>query len=382
MEPYTPTLLIVDDENANIALLTRIFQHDYHVVVAKSGQEALERVESESPDVVLLDVMLPDLNGLKVLESIRARPDWSDLPVILVSALQQNSDIALGLQHGANDYITKPFDADIVIARVGTQAKLKHLTDERKEAINHLRDANTVKERFMRIASHDLKNPLSNLQMVCDLLHEQYQGDEQIKPMLDIADASVSLMLDIINQFLEAAVVRDGELELILVPIHLADALPPIVQQYRVHANSKDITLHIQSTEGTIIADPNRLLQIVGNLVSNAVKYSPPGTTVTIWTDILPDKVRVNVQDQGPGIPPDEKDDLFQPFGKLTPRPTAGETSIGLGLWIVKHLVELQGGQVGVDSPEEGGARFWVTMPTSTDESHQLETVETQIVKS
>jgi len=132
-----------------------------------------------------------------------------------------------------------------------------------------------------------------------------------------------------------------------------------------VNALRKNIRLEAHAITGTVQADVARFHQVLGNLVSNAIKYSPPDTTVQVWTECGDHCVSIYVADQGPGIPPSEQDRLFTQFGKLTPRPTGGEDSTGLGLWIVKHLVNLQKGDVGYMSRPEGGSTFWVRMPAA-----------------
>ncbi|HEX2906448.1 MAG TPA: HAMP domain-containing sensor histidine kinase, partial [Phototrophicaceae bacterium] len=135
------------------------------------------------------------------------------------------------------------------------------------------------------------------------------------------------------------------------------------IEQHSASASRKDITLLIGKDEGVIQADNHRMVQIIGNLVSNAVKYSPPQHFVTVSSEILEGRVRISVADEGPGISPDERKNLFKAFSKLSNKPTGGETSSGLGLWIVKELVDLHGGEVGVDCPPDGGSIFWVELP-------------------
>src|SRR5262249_400306 len=147
--------------------------------------------------------------------------------------------------------------------------------------------------------------------------------------------------------------------------IPLNNLLSDLLTEHSLNARRKNICLEVESWDGTVWADPSRFHQVLGNLVSNAVKYSPPNTTVSVRTEQRDDSVVIYVADQGPGIPADEQNKLFTQFGKLSPRPTGGESSTGLGLWIVKHLVTIQNGEVGVISPPEGGSTFWVRMPVA-----------------
>jgi signal transduction histidine kinase len=145
-----------------------------------------------------------------------------------------------------------------------------------------------------------------------------------------------------------------------------------ITRQYNFVAERKQIELHMPTAPGVICADRQRTAQVLNNLISNAIKYSPRGSTVTIWAEEHEQSVHILVADQGPGIPAEERIRLFTQFGKLTTRPTEGENSTGLGLWIVKHLVTLQNGKVGFQCPPEGGSIFWVEFPSTTRSEHEL----------
>ncbi len=153
MSPNTPLLLIVDDEPANLALLQRLFQPHYHVMSVTGGHAALALLVQAPFDLVLLDIMMPEMDGLQTLEVIRETPKTADLPVILVSALSEAQHVARGLQMGANDYITKPFELDVMTARVQTQLTLKQLQDERKRHIAELEAVGEMKDRFLQMAS-------------------------------------------------------------------------------------------------------------------------------------------------------------------------------------------------------------------------------------
>ncbi len=167
----------------------------------------------------------------------------------------------------------------------------------------------------------------------------------------------------VIKDFLDTAALQTGALDLHLEALPLEKAVHEIVAENKPNAMRKRITIQTDELVGVIWADAARFHQSLGNLVSNAVKYSPCDTTVTIWSECDDSAATVYVADQGPGIPITEQDRLFTQFGKLSPRPTGGEASTGLGLWIVKHLVNLQKGQVGLMSPPEGGSIFWIQMP-------------------
>ncbi|MBI1258788.1 MAG: response regulator [Chloroflexi bacterium] len=355
-------ILIVDDESSNITILTRLFRAEYETVTVQNGYDALDCIEHEAFDLVLLDIMMPQISGLDVLKAIRENPLTAELPVILISARMDENDIVEGLTIGANDYITKPFRLAELRARVRTQVMLKHLQDERRQTIDELRTAHEMKDRFFRIASHDMKGPLSNLRLVHYLVRKRVDEDPQAMELLNTADANLDNMQNVINEFLDMAALQSGKIDLRMEEVPVEAVLNDVLRQYHLNALKKDIEVatHIG---GVVYADMARFGQALGNLVSNALKYSPRQTTITIWTEMNGERVRLCVSDQGPGIPEDERDRLFTQFGKLSTRPTDGESSTGLGLWIAKHLTTLQGGEIGVESPDEGGSIFWIELP-------------------
>ncbi len=358
----SPCILIVDDELLIRHLMRQVFQDEYGLMFAESGAEALATLKEQTVDLVLLDVSMPVMDGFDVLAQIRGNPRTADLPVILISGLQNNTSVVRGLQLGANDYITKPLDTAVIRARVGTQLALKRAADERKQMIAQLKSTQEMQESFTRIVSHDLKGPLTNIRMAQFMLRDILNGNIEAQHILDNMDSTLNGMVEMIRTFLDAMDSQQLEPEITMVEAH--DLVFEVVEQHRIYAERKQITLTMQDCDFQVQADERLLRQILTNLVSNAVKFSHADTTTRVWCERRPDTlIRICVGDEGPGIPPHDRDKLFVMFGKLTPRPTGGETSTGLGLWIVKQLTELQKGRVGVDHPASGGSVFWVELP-------------------
>lgn len=361
--PQQPHLLVIDDDVNNRELMRRLFNTTYHVSVASSGHQGLEIIEAKSVDVVLLDVMMPGMSGYAVLEHIRATPATADLPVILVSGLSDADHVVGGLERGANDYLTKPINVHVAQARVETQMKLKRLLDDQKRAIAQLEQLNQLREHFFHIASHDLKNPLTNLHLAFSELNMFVPLTEETRAIQANIDTTLEQMQRLIEDFLDAAALENTRLELLPSSVDLRDCLEQVVNQYARAAAHKGINLFIGDVDGVAVADRNRLMQVIGNLLSNAIKFSPIGTTVSLWTQTSGNRLRIFVQDEGPGIPLEEQARLFNEFVKGSSQPTAGENSTGLGLWIVSKLVRLLNGEVGLESSPGHGAIFWVELP-------------------
>ncbi len=361
MSVTKPSLLVVDDEPQNLRFLNDLLSSAYQVFTASGGRTALEMVAQLPIDLVLLDVMMPDMNGFEVLRCLRAQPETAELPVIMVSALAEGENVAQGLQQGANDYITKPLSIPIVVQRIHTQLMNKAFKDERQRMIENLQAAQQMKDHLLRIASHDLKGPLMNARLGVHLLKTRGQVSEVT--WLQAVEVALDSMQAVVEDFVDTAALVSNRIDLRLESVCIADVVENLVMLYRAHAEEKEIDIMQFSCDGQVQADSARFQQSLGNLISNAVKYSPPQSVVSIWTEARPDVIRIYVADQGPGIPPDEYHKLFTQFGKLSNKPTGGESSTGMGLWIVKHLIQLQGGQVGVEQPAEGGSAFWIDLP-------------------
>lgn len=367
--PSPPTrLLIVDDERPNLELMSRVF-YQHVVETASNGADALDKLRTRPYDVVLLDIMMPGMSGLEVLETIRKTEGIAELPVILISALSERRGVAHGLRMGANDYIVKPIDVEDVQARVQTQIRLKQFVDERKQIILHLQAVNERLERLMQVASHDLKNPMNNLNLLMTAIRRNLQTDAKTLQMLDMAERSLSTMLNVVQEFLDADAREDEVLSVSLKPTDARQVIRDVLQQYQLACEAKHIRINADDVRGVILADAHRLAQVVSNLISNAIKYSPLHAEIRLSTLEQSGVWQLTVADQGPGIPEGERESLFQPFARLSNVPTAGESSTGLGLWIVREMMVLQGGEVGVYCPPEGGSHFWIQLP-AVDVAH------------
>lgn len=360
-----PHILVVDDDEVNGDMLARILTPTYRVTCVEDGGDALAVLEKTAVDTVLLDIMLPGISGYEILQSIRQNPKTADIPVILISALNDASDVVRGLEEGANDYLSKPSPISVVRARVQTQVNFKRLMDEHKQVIEQLQEAQKMRDRLFSMASHDLKSPLSNIRMAEYLLRDLVQDNPIGQRVLNTIVSTVGNMQQVIEEFLDVAAFQSGKISLNLTSIPIEKAVIEVVMEYAIAAANKDIRIELGSLHGEVLADAPRLRQILNNLISNAIKYSPPDSPVWIWSETGDGCVRINIADHGKGIPAEEKHLLFQEFSKLSTRPTADESSTGLGLWIVKHLVSLHNGEVGVDCPPDGGSIFWFTLPSS-----------------
>lgn len=358
--PAQGRLLVVDDQETNLNLLGGMLARmGFDTVLASSGQQALECLERAGVDLILLDVLMPGLDGFEVCRRIRARPEWADIPVIFLSAADEKNLIVRALEVGGVDYVTKPFNQAELMSRVRTQLALKSARD-------HLRWLAEDKDELLGVLAHDLKNHLGGMQMSVRLLFDRAraQGDERMLRMAENILYSTEQMFSFVREFLANAAADRG-LPITLESVCLNDEAAIAVRQHGDAAARKNIALiHEGSTDTMVQGDRNALHQVLDNLISNALKFSPSGKTVRVTVRKRHSGgATVRVADEGPGFTEEDRRHMFLRYRRLSARPTAGEPSTGLGLSIVRRLVAEMGGEIRCESTPGHGASFIVNLP-------------------
>ncbi len=359
------SILIVDDEFVNRTLLERILEKDFAVTTASNGQEAFDLIKNQSFSLILLDINMPIMNGYMFLNQFRKLPEYTDTPVIIISARDSQEDIVEGLRNGANDYITKPYNLDIMRARIHTQLERKQIYDSYKSTIQQLKVAQDLQQNFYRIVTHDLKSPLSNLRMAHYLLRETIHDNPAADSLLENMEHILRDMQEMLRVFIEMSAKNDNKVAYDPETISAHELTLEVVERYKLSAAQKNMSFEILGSDGYLVADRQLSNQIIDNLVSNAIKYSPYNSMIQILIETLDEFIRIHVIDQGPGILATERNNLFQMYSQTSNQPSGNEASTGLGLWIVKQFSEVQGGNFGVEFPQAGGADFWVELPIS-----------------
>jgi signal transduction histidine kinase len=364
-----PTVLIVDDTAANIEMLGAMLRvKDVQVVAAMSGPQALTIAEAKMPDVMLLDIQMPDMDGYEVCQKMKENPTTRDIPIIFLTAKNETSDIVKGFELGAVDYITKPFRPQELFARLRTHIQLTALQKQTLAQNQELLTLSKQKDEFLGVAVHDLKNPLSGITGLAEYLRDSPETDrDTVNQCLDTIITQSNRMFAIIKNLLNVNALERGELSLNIKPQNLPALAQSTTESYGIKAEGKNLTLTTVLEENCdVMADEISTIQILDNLISNAIKFSPEGKTITVSVRRLSsDRVMLAVQDEGPGLTEEDKTKLFTSFAKLSARPTAGEHSTGLGLSIVKRLTEEMQGVVRVESVHGHGATFVVELPAA-----------------
>lgn len=361
-------ILVVDDDRLNIRILQGMLKGEgYTVVDATSGEQALAAYQTHRPDLVLLDVMLPGINGFETCR--RLKSDYGDdcAPIIFITAKSQSDDVLEGFAAGGIDYLPKPFQAREVAARIRTHLENRRLVEAQRALVEQLSNANAAKNRFLGMAAHDLRNPLAGIRGLAEFMIEGAVGEisaEQLDLLKNIHAASQS-MLELVNELLDISTIESGELKLNLRELDLGDVIAKSVYLANIEAGKKGTRIDFTPPEHrrSMRLDPEKMKQVVDNLLSNAIKYSPPGSVIHVDCICAAENAGFSVKDQGPGIPEDERDRLFKDFSRLSVKPTGGEKSTGLGLAICRKIVEAHDATITATNLPGGGCEFRVTFP-------------------
>jgi two-component system sensor histidine kinase/response regulator len=360
-------ILVVDDQETNLRVLGDMLGHlGFDIVPALDGEQALRRLSSRPVDLILLDVLMPGLDGFEVCRRIRANVAWIDIPIIFLSAADDKSLIVRALESGGVDYITKPFNAAELLSRVRTHLALKTARDR-------LRQLAEDKDELLGILAHDLKNHLGGMLMSVQLLNEKAKSinDSRFQRMGANILRATDQMLSFVKEFLANSEVDHGR-PLKFQPVCIRDVAAAVVQRHAEHAIRKDITLiHEQNGDNMLVeADRAAVEQVLDNLVSNALKFSPSGKTVRVIVGRTAEgRGECRVSDEGPGFTEQDKQQIFRRYRRLSARPTGGEPSTGLGLSIVKKLMQDMRGEVRFESVPDQGATFILTFNPAPEQT-------------
>jgi two-component system sensor histidine kinase/response regulator len=361
-------ILAVDDDRINLRIIGGILRHEgYEIAEASSGEQALEVYAAFQPNLVLLDVMMPGIDGFTTCRTLKKAYGDKCAPVIFVTAKSEADDVVMGFDAGGVDYLTKPFRPKEVVARIRTHLSNQQLVEQQKLLVSQLSKANADKDRFLGMCAHDLRNPLSSIRGLAELLDEDAVGPmsaEQKEIIQTIHGASQS-MLQLVNELLDVATIEGGHLKLDKAPTSVAEIVERSVHLSNMEAAKKNTKIEMVRANGDPIVDVdrNKMRQVVDNIISNAVKYSPKGSIVTVVIHANDTVAGFAVRDNGPGIPDSERHLLFKDYGRLSAKPTGGEKSTGLGLAICRKIVEAHNGTIGVENIPGRGAEFIVSLP-------------------
>lgn len=364
-------ILIVDDVVSNVLLLKILLSNEkYQVCTANSGKMCIEQAKNEKPDLILLDVMMPDISGFDTAVILKKDPATRDIPIIFLTALNIPSDLVHGFKVGANDFLTKPFNKEELLVRVMHQITLvaaKRLIQQQNE---ELRQTIGNRDKMYSVIAHDLRSPMASIRMVLNLVVSAVTPEsvgQELFDLLDNANRESEEVHDLLDNLLKWTKSQTGRLTVVMQDLDLNDIIPGVVDIFTMIASTKHIKLNYCAADAPLVvrADNDMLKTIVRNLMSNAIKFSPEESSIDIIMQPEGDYAKISVRDHGVGISPERLGNLFKK-GETT-YGTGGEEGSGLGLQLCADFAHKIGGSVTVDSTLGEGSTFSVLVPLKKD---------------
>ncbi|HTZ21222.1 MAG TPA: ATP-binding protein [Opitutaceae bacterium] len=367
--PNPATVMVVDDNVTNLQLLEMLLRtRGYAVRSFTRGQAALEAAASQPPDVILLDIAMPEMDGYEVCRRLKTDERLATIPVIFISALSATRDKVKGFACGGVDYVTKPFQIEEVHARVETHHKLRQLqiqlerqNDELQRNYDQLRKLEELRDNLTHMVVHDMRSPLAITQMSVEMLKARLTdlGEPESK-LLEGALRGAQTMNRMTTQLLDVSRLEAGKMPLNKTACDLATVAQAAVEAIAPLLGDRRAVLDIREPL-TAHCDAALLRRVLDNLMSNALKFAPPGKEITLSIAREGDSAQLAVMDAGPGIPEEYHRKIFEKFGQIADEQQSKGT--GLGLTFCKLAVEAHGGKIGVDSEVGRGSTFWFTLP-------------------
>jgi len=422
--PTQVHILIVEDSPTQTKFLRHILEgNNYIVDSALNGARALECVRHNKPDLIITDIEMPEMDGFGLCKALKSDPQTKSIPIMLLTSLSDPEDVIKGLQAGADNFLTKPYEDTFLISCInkifanqslrenwgsGSEVEVmfagqKYSIDSDRmqivdlllstyenavqknnelhkahsdlmEAHHQLEQKNLELERlnedknhFLSVAAHDLRNPLTIIYTTADLITEELKEKTSAETIefLEMIKRSSKFMRDLLEELLDVSIIDSGKLSIDLEPVDIMDLIRNNVSLNRVIAGRKNITVEFLPLKDLplIHLDRKKIEQVLNNLISNAIKYSYPQSKVIIDSKCENDTLVISVHDSGQGIPQAEMGKLFKPFPRLSVKTTSGESSTGLGLVIVRKIMEAHHGTVWAESRLNIGTTFSIALP-------------------
>jgi signal transduction histidine kinase len=363
-KPETATILVVDDNPTNLQLLLDYLNElNFKTLIAKSGEGALRQAALAKPDIILLDIMMPGMDGFDTCRRLKEDPDTRDVPIIFMTALSDTEDKVKGFDLGAVDYITKPFSQKEVLARLNTQ-----LTIQRQK--RELAELNAMKDRFLSIIALDLKHVFDTMIGPSRRLAESFDifSKKEIEFIAKRLHRSAQDTIHMLEQVMTWADIQQGEYQFRPETIDLFESVSEVVVTFREDALRKKLELTNTVEPGTIVyADPAMIRVILENLLSNAIRFTRSGGAVTIASRTEGDMEQVTVSDTGVGMSEKNLTGLFRIDRAYKKPGITGKEGAHLGLVICKEFVEKNGGRIEAESELDKGSTFRFTLPKAED---------------
>lgn len=368
INPSEYKILIVDDVMSNVLLLKVLLTNEkFAIATASNGRQALEQVEKENPDLVLLDVMMPDMSGFEVAQHLKSNPQTAEIPIIFLTALNSTADIVKGFQVGANDFISKPFNKEELIIRVTHQISLvaaKRLILSKTE---ELQRTIAGRDKLYSVIAHDLRSPMGSIKMVLNMLILNLPFEKigaEMYELLTMANQTTEDVFSLLDNLLKWTKSQIGKLNVVYQDVDLVEVTDGVIEIFSMVASLKKIRIHEMKPEKMMVnADIDMLKTVVRNLLSNAIKFSKENSEVLVKMEEVDGMAVVSVQDYGCGISEEGQKKLLHTDTHFSTFGTNNEEGSGLGLLLCKDFVVKNGGKLWFTSKEGEGSIFSFSIP-------------------
>ena len=368
INPSEYKILIVDDVMSNVLLLKVLLTNEkFAIATASNGRQALEQVEKENPDLVLLDVMMPDMSGFEVAQHLKSNPNTADIPIIFLTALNSTADIVKGFQVGANDFISTPFHKEELIIRVTHQISLvaaKRLILSKTE---ELQRTIAGRDKLYSVIAHDLRSPMGSIKMVLNMLILNLPSEKigaEMYELLTMANQTTEDVFSLLDNLLKWTKSQIGKLNVVYQDVDLVEVTDGVIEIFSMVASLKKIRIREMKPEKMMVnADIDMLKTVVRNLLSNAIKFSKENSEVLVKMEEVDGMAVVSVQDYGCGISEEGQKKLLHTDTHFSTFGTNNEEGSGLGLLLCKDFVVKNGGKLWFTSKEGEGSIFSFSIP-------------------
>ncbi len=368
---YTADILVVDDTPANLQFLESMLKlKGYTIRAALSGNLALEMIQEQPPDLILLDVHMPDTDGMEVCRRVKANASLPDIPIIFISGEHDTKSKVKAFASGGVDYITRPFQMDEVVSRITTHLDLRQQREQLRKTLSRMQELETFQDNLIHMIIHDLRNPLWGIECYLELIKtsEPQTLSPQLTSFVSEAQYHTSSMIDMVSSILDVHRMEDGRLKLSLEKCDLYDLCGQVLGTMEPMKRSRSITLEPLATPLNAMLDVGLIRRLLTTLITNAIRATQENSgQISLSARITPqDTIRINITDNGRSIPAEEHAAIFEKYAQASSAMGGkGRHSPGLGLPFCKLVAEAHGGLIGIESTQGSGNIFWIDLPCS-----------------
>lgn len=368
INPSEYKILIVDDVMSNVLLLKVLLTNEkFQIATASNGRQALDQVTKEKPDLVLLDVMMPDMSGFEVSQQLKANPETAEIPIIFLTALNSTADIVKGFQVGGNDFISKPFNKEELIIRVTHQISLIAAKRIIVAQTEELRKTIIGRDKLYSVIAHDLRSPMGSIKMVLNMLILNLPSDTigpEMYELLTMANQTTEGVFSLLDNLLKWTKSQIGKLKVVYQDIDMVEVTEGVIEIFSMVAELKKISIRLETpSKLDVHADIDMIKTVIRNLLSNAIKFSNEETEILVTVQEQEGMAVVSVKDSGCGIDEENQKKLLHTDTHFSTFGTNNEEGSGLGLLLCQDFVIKNGGRLWFTSAKGEGSTFSFSIP-------------------